>query len=151
MESVLTATVSSPQREARFVPFMYCFFFFFCLFVFVLFFHVFFCLQSSAVVISLLPLSLSSETEGRSVGSGENWPKFSKTGERVPGMQLKRRQGKRKFNAWNYCGFYNAFLLNLRKRMRQPYVLSFFKIYFYISNPIFDKIIVKWTFCVSKS
>ena len=65
-------------------------------------------------------------------------------------MQLKRRQGKRK-NAWNYVGLYNAFLLNLRKRMGQPHVLSFFLNKFIcISSRIFDNVIAKWTLCVSK-
>ena len=132
MESLLTTTVSSPQREARFVPFsiVFCFV---CLFVFVFFFlswrkRSLMCLSvhnRQPFSLAYYPCLYLRRPRGGPLGREKRRGKFSRTGDRAPGMQTKRRQIKRK-NAWNYCGLYNALLLYLRKRMGQPYGLIFF-------------------------
>ena len=144
MESLLTTTVSSPQWEARFVPFSIVFLF--CLFVcfLYLFVFVFFFLswrKRSLMCFSVhnrQPFSLAyypclylRRPRGGRLGREKRRGKLSRTGDRAPGMQTKRRQIKRK-NAWNYCAVYNALLLYLRKRMGQPYGLIFFFKYIYM-------------------
>ena len=149
---------------SSFCPVFYCFFCFVCLFVFLcLFVFVFFSLswrKRSLMCFSVhnrQPFSLAyypclylRRPRGGRLGREKRRWKLSRTGDRAPGMQTKRRQIKRK-NAWNYCGLYNALLLYLRKRMGQPYgLIFFFLIYLYVSSRTFDNVIAKWTFCVSK-
>ena len=147
MESLLTTTVSSPQWGARFVPFSIVFLF--CLFVcfLYLFVFVFFFLswrKRSLMCFSVhnrQPFSLAyyprlylRRPRGGPLGREKRRWKLSRTGDRAPGMQTKRRQIKRK-NAWNYGGLYNALLLYLWKRMGQPYGPIFLKyIYIYLAG-----------------
>ena len=147
MESLLTTTVSSPQWGARFVPFsiVFCFvclFVFLCLFVFVFFFlswrkRSLMCFSfhnRQPFSLAYYPCLYLRRPRGGRLGREKRRWKLSRTDDRAPGMQTKRRQIKRK-NAWNYCGLYNALLLYLRKRMGQPYgliIFFFFNIFIYI-------------------
>ena len=147
MESLLTTTVSSPQWGARFVPFsiVFCFvclFVFLCLFVFVFFFlswrkRSLMCFSfhnRQPFSLAYYPCLYLRRPRGGRLGREKRRWKLSRTDDRAPGMQTKRRQIKRK-NAWNYCGLYNALLLYLRKRMGQPYgliIIIFLNIFIYI-------------------